>query len=80
MVNNIDGLAELRTKAAQMEKDLKKTLGFQMNKLSDIMKQAGVVKEKKAKLLKKPCTMQLMSDDTIRILFDNIEDGKKMFA
>ena len=47
MENN--GLNELRAKAAQMEKELKKTLNFQMNKLSDVLKQVEYKKEKKGK-------------------------------
>ncbi len=76
---NTSGLEELRQKASQMEKDIKKSLNFQMGKLSEALKQATVVKEKRAKILRKPCNMKLLSDGTINIEFDNIEDGKKLF-
>lgn len=77
--HDMNGLNELKERAVQMQKDLKKTLSFQMDKLSDILKQVEFKQEKKTKVNKKPAIVMLANDNSIKIIFDNPEDGIKFF-
>jgi hypothetical protein len=79
MNSQTDGLLNLKDKISQMEREMKKTLSFATNKLTDIMKTAGVVKEKRGKFSKKPCNMKLMSDNTIVVVFDDPSEAPKFF-
>lgn len=60
-------------------KDVNRMLNSTTENLKTAMKQAEVTKEKRAKIMKKPCTMQLLTDGNVRLVFDNQEDALKIF-
>lgn len=72
-------LRDVRAKVEAMEKELKKTMDSQINKLSSILKQTEVKKEKRGKILKKPCNLQLFGDGSVKIIFDNPNDSNALF-
>lgn len=78
-MNDMDGLNKMRASVEQAERDIKKMLNSNMGKLKDVLKQAEVQKEKRAKILKRPCKMQLMTDGNVRLVFDDPNDAIKIF-
>lgn len=76
---NNDPLADIRQKAEKLQNDMKKTLGTQMDKLADVMKKAEYPEQKRIKLNKLPATIMLGTDNSVKIVFDNPEDGKKFY-
>lgn len=74
MANN-QTLSELE----KLQKELNKTLSFQLSKMNEIVKGAEVLKEKKGRVNKKDAVMVLMADKSILIKFDNPIDGENFF-
>lgn len=77
--NGFSGLNDMRRNVDKMINDFHKTLGPNINKLGQIMKQAEFKKERKGKVNKCNATMFLANDNSVKIVFDNAEDGIKFF-
>lgn len=78
-MNNIDALKDLQGQVDKMVKGLYKTMDFQTGKLKDAIKDLEFKEQKKGKINKKSATMFLAHDNSIRIIFDNPEDGINFF-
>ena len=78
MGNNAD-FSQIKKQLEATTKDLEKKLAGYNNQLADIFKKAEVVREKKGKFNKAPCTMQLMTDNSVNVIFDNPTDAIKIF-
>lgn len=63
----------------KLQKELNKTLSFQLSKMNDIVKNAEILKEKNGRVNKKEATMVLMADKSILIKFNNPNDGENFF-
>lgn len=82
MVNSeTDKFKEMLAGLGKMQKDFSKfssTLSSDLGgSFEKIMKESLVEFEKKTKINKKPATLSLMKDGSIKIVFDNPEDGIK---
>lgn len=74
-MDNNKTLSELE----KLQKELNKTLSFQLSKMNDIVKNAEILKEKNGRVNKKEATMVLMADKSILIKFNNPIDGENFF-
>lgn len=84
MVNNeTAALKDFLKGLGSMEKDLTKMSAVLNAKLTDnyetILNQHTYEGEKKGKVNKKPATMSLAKDGSIKIVFDDPKEGKKLF-
>ncbi|MFI5404923.1 MAG: hypothetical protein ACHQ1D_00270 [Nitrososphaerales archaeon] len=78
MDNNND-LMGIKAKIEAMQKEMQKVLNNNIGKLSDVLKMAEYKSEKKGRVNKKMSTMYLAHDNSVRIKFDNPEDGEAFF-
>jgi len=75
-----NAMDDLRQKVSQMEKDIKKSLNFNMDKLSNIVKDLEFKRQKKTKMNKMPATIMQANDGSIKIVFDDIKDSDKFYG
>lgn len=75
----MDALSKIKADLDRAAQDVNRMLNSTTEKLKTAMTQAEVVKDKRAKIMKKACTMQLLTDGNVRLVFDNQEDAEKIF-
>lgn len=84
MVNNetadlhkfLDGFKKLEKDLTKFSTGLTSDLGGNME---NIIKKHMTADEKKMKINKKPALVSLLNDGSLKIVFDNPEDGQKFF-
>lgn len=72
----LNGLKDMEKQFGKISSDLNINIGGNIEK---IMKEHTYESERKTKINKKACTMQLAKDGSVRIVFDNPEDGSKFY-
>lgn len=72
----LGNLKDMEKQFGKISSDLNVNIGGNIEK---IMKEHTYEEERKTKLNKKACNMQLAKDGSIRIVFDNPEDGRKFY-
>lgn len=83
MGNETDELKKFLTDLGKMEKELSKmssTLNIDLSKkFEQVINSTVYDGEKRGKVNKKPATMYLAKDGSIKIQFDKLEDGREFF-